>query len=164
MRAATEAERKQIDAAVSEVRRAYLVGTAKVTPLTSLAADDDTGRQVAGAWAALGLEIEKWATKFRAWAINGKRDNGTEYTVARFLEYGRTDLASAITYQSKVAYDASVFRVATDTIAATAEQVVDPLSWPTSLKVAVGVGVTVIALLAVSQLAGGVSAIRKVAS
>lgn len=157
--AATAAQRTAMDAAVAEVRRLYATARTKAEDIRARDARlfslvDDAELQVAKAIEDLAPQIQTWeSTRYRD-AVNGQRADGSAYTVARFLELGK-DLASAARLYTQEAWNASLFAVVEQTVAATKEDVAEaanPLNWPAWLKVAAVVAVVVGAVVVAREV------------
>jgi hypothetical protein len=108
---------QRLDKAVTEVRRLNLAARANLESKEAMASflffglfDDDSEQSDAGLHRLreLGPQIDKWATDNRRWAIAGRRDDGSSYTPAMFLDQGKA-YASAITAYVRMDFDASIF-------------------------------------------------------
>jgi hypothetical protein len=152
MRPATAAEAAEVHAAVAELRRQYRAAGARVAANTSGLFNRTEKQQVAGAFAAVGQVLEKWATVHKAAALSGRWADGRSHTVAAFLDFGRKEIADAVEKVAGEAYDRGLFAAVRHTVEKTAEGV-NPLNWPPGLKLAAGVGVAVVLVLAVAVLA-----------
>jgi hypothetical protein len=152
MPAATPQQLAQMDAAVAELHGQYNRAWPKVDANTGgwwTSPEQDAIRK---AFLDMGALLDKWATTYRAWAANGQRDDGTEYSVQRFLDFGRTDLGDAVEKISAEAYDRSLFAALKYTVTETGKQL-NPLNWPMKWKLAAGVGVAGLLVLAVAVVA-----------
>lgn len=142
MSGASALELGRIARAVDALRAQY----AAALPAVLDEADDwlSTGSQLAAAanMRALGATVEEWATRRRRWAERGERDDGTPYSVARFLDEGAAH-AAAIRTHAGVAYDADVWASLTYAAGETASDVADaadPLRWPWWMTAAAALG------------------------
>jgi len=128
MPAATSAERAQMDSATSEVRRVYALANAKVGGSSFLGGlfggDADAQAAARANLRDLGERIDRWASLYRPWADRGQRDDGSEYSAARYLELGQ-DFASAAATHAQASWDASLFAVVANTATQTAEDVAE---------------------------------------
>lgn len=152
------------DTAVAELRRQYRAANAKAS-VTNVASSSWLGA-AASLWGAgdsaaqntasanlskLSVQIDEWAGKLRRWAEAGRRDNGTAYTPAQWFQYGR-ELGNAVATQWGALFDASLFSAPANARAAAVATVrdvkavaTDVDTWPTLLKV--GIGLAALAVL-----------------
>jgi len=144
--AATREEVAAIELAVSEARAQYARARVRVEANTGGWLASGEASSIRKAFKDVGALLERWATVYRAWAVNGQRDDGTTYAVARFLDFGRTELADAVLQISAEAYDRSAFAAVKYAASETGRQL-NPLNWPLGVKVAVGVGVVVLVVV-----------------
>jgi hypothetical protein len=150
--AASAQEVAAVDKAVREVRAQYARAKVKVDANTSGWFQPPEAASIRKAFLDVGVLLERWASSYRTWALNGRRDDGTAYDVQRFLDFGRKDVADAVERISGEAYDRSLFAAVKYAASETAQQV-NPLNWPMGLKVAVGAGVAVVLVVAVAMVA-----------
>jgi hypothetical protein len=153
-------ELAQIDQAVREVRSNYVPARALAAGIRAQAASLSLGRflvtdaqlSVAKNIEDLGPQIDRWATTYRADAVAGKNAHGTRYTVAQFLDAAKVYGSAIRTFRGGL-WEGSLFAVVANTTTATARTVataVNPLAWPTEVKVAAAV-VAVVVVLAVAR-------------
>jgi hypothetical protein len=150
--AASAQEVAAVDKAVREVRAQYARAKVKVDANTGGWFQPPEAASIRKAFLDVGVLLEKWASSYRTWALSGRRDDGTAYDVQRFLDFGRKDVADAVERISGEAYDRSLFAAVKYAASETARQV-NPLNWPTGLKLAVGAGVAVVLVVAVVMVA-----------
>ncbi|QRN92836.1 hypothetical protein JRI60_26875 [Archangium violaceum] len=145
MAAATAQQSQQIDAAVAELRRQYRAGLARVEANAGGFFPSSEQQAIRKSYLDMGVLLEQWASTYRRWALAGRRDDGSEYTVERFLDFGRNDLADAVQKISAEAYDRSLFAA----VKAAAGSIVTPGAWPSWVKWTAGA----LALAAVTVIA-----------
>ncbi|OJT27318.1 hypothetical protein BO221_04860 [Archangium sp. Cb G35] len=150
--AASAQEVAAVDKAIREVRAQYARAKVKVEANTSGWFQPPEAASIKKAFADVGVLLERWASTYRTWAVNGRRDDGTAYDVQRFLDFGRKDVADAVERIAGEAYDRSLFAAVKAAAVETATQV-NPLNWPPGLKLAVGAGVAVLLVVAVVAVA-----------
>lgn len=130
------------DAVVREVRRQYAVAAvrigfspdaiarfmalgigAAIPPLAKLL-ESSQEQAIRKNFQALGDRIKKWETTYRRWAEKSRRDDGSPYSWARWIEFG-SDLASEIQSLGREAWDSSVFVSLAKATATTAAEAVE---------------------------------------
>jgi hypothetical protein len=165
--AATAEQLAQMDASIREVRLNYAVARAQALAVrtatwTTLGSwlTPDNALQHAKAIEDTGPLIDAWATVRRRWALLGQRDDGTLYSVRRFLEQG-DDLRGAIATYRGGGWEGSALSTALSTVGATtvavvrlpekAIEAVSPTGWIFSTKAALAVGVALVALVALRR-------------
>ncbi|RJS26080.1 hypothetical protein DRW03_06370 [Corallococcus sp. H22C18031201] len=163
MAAATAQEVAAMGAATDETRRMYVkaalvaaaIRASEKGPLGGLLVTD-AQRAVAANIEALGGQVLTWSTTRRRDAEAGRRADGSEYTVTRYLADGR-EYAAAAAYHSGEAWDASLFAPLVNTVVQTTTDVVggvrstvDVVGWPVWLKVTAGAVVVLVVLVVVA--------------
>ncbi|ATB36285.1 hypothetical protein CYFUS_001699 [Cystobacter fuscus] len=152
MAAASAQEVAAMDAAIREVRAQYARGKVRVEANAGGFFASEEERSIRAAYLNMGVLLEKWASTYRTWAVLGRREDGSEYAVQRFLDFGRVDLADAVERIVGEAYDRSLFAAVKHAAAKTAETVTTPALWPAWMKwAAAGVGALVV-VVAVAAL------------
>lgn len=171
--------RAAADSLTSDVRREYINGAQKLGfSMADAEALLEYGLQASLSWAwlpktdqakreeklmrQLGADVTRWATVMRGWADRGRRDDGTAFDWARWLEYGRY-LAGNLKSSTGLLMGEAVFerfnqevvaKTVTDTatVAAKAAEVATDVvafwDWSLGTKLLVG-GVLVVAAAAI---------------
>ncbi len=103
--------------------------------------------------------FDTWRTVWKQWAQQGQEPDGYSYPVSFWVRIGN-DIASALKDYTGNLYKGSLLAVEVNTAVETAHQVVTPSAWPTWLKVTVGVGALVAALVVVNNVAGIARSLR----
>lgn len=127
MASATLAERQRMDEALAAIESQYLSGVVKQGLAQASSARalltgpilaqlpffrSDAQEHAARLLAEVQPRLTTWRDKWRKWAEKGARDDGTPYTVERWLQFGR-DLASQIQQATQQAWEESLFGFAT---------------------------------------------------
>ncbi|MFE8599832.1 hypothetical protein [Archangium violaceum] len=133
--AASAAEVAAVDKAIREVRAQYARAKVKVEANTSGWFQPPEAASIKKAFLDVGGLLEKWASTYRTWAVNGRRDDGTAYDVQRFLDFGRKDVADAVERIAGEAYDRSLFAAVKAAASETAKDL-NPANWSATAKVA----------------------------
>lgn len=152
MGAASAAEVAAMDRAVREVRAQYARAKVKVDANTGGIFAALEAQSIRKAFLGVGVVLEKWASTYRTWAVLGKREDGSEYTVQRFLDFGKTDVAGAVEGIAGEAYDRSLFAAVKATVEATAGDVKKAVTSPVVLWTAAAVVGLVVVVAAAALL------------
>ena len=150
------AELQQVDAAVQEVRARYeparqmavAVRAKQAGWFSSLVTDAE--RFAADAAEKLGPQVETWATTRRRDVESGKRQDGSAYSLAAFLDQGAALASAAVLYTGE-AVNNSAFAIVRQTAVATVEDagnavvavVAEPWGWKAKAALA-GVALVVV--------------------
>lgn len=150
-----------VDKAISELRNAYVKGAATIgivrtaTPAVWdwVAGTSSVSNTIVANYKQLGLQILDWATRLKRWATQGKRDDGTAYTWDRWATHGKT-LGDAVSYQSKLIWDANPMKAALDAIIHTAKQITpgSDAPMPGWLKLLIGAGIAILGAYVLNSL------------
>ena len=144
---ATPAEVAQMDRAVAVLRQQYARARIRVEESAGKWGAPPEAAQVLKAFRDVGVVLEKWASTYRAWAVAGKREDDSDYTVRRFLDFGRMDVADAVAAIASEAYDRSPFAVVVAVATATAGEVKAAVTSDTAKALVFVVGVTAVAVV-----------------
>lgn len=104
----------------------------------------------------LGVYIDDWASRRASWALQGRRADGTSYTLDRWVAEGQSYAADAM-YRAGLAFDSSFFNDAAQqavllvkNLPKDLKNAANPMQWPWYFQAAAGVAV----LYYVSQIVG----------
>lgn len=102
----------------------------------------------------LGAVVDTWSTTHALWAVRGKRDDGSDYSLSRWFMEGYS-LGQQIVNQAEdvPASSLAILGDLKQAAGATYHDVTTPSAWPWWLKAGVGIG----ALYALSQIVGNLS-------
>lgn len=149
MAAANAEQLREMDAAVREVRRQYVRAKERVDANAGGWFASAEEKSIRKAFDDLAPLLEKWATVYYQWAAAGKRTDGTDYDVQRWMDFGRKDLADAVERISGEAYDRSLFAA----VKHAAASVVTPSLWPSWVKPTLYVAGAVVGLVVIVNVA-----------
>lgn len=149
MAAASAEQLREMDGAVREVRRQYARAKERVDANTGGWFANSEAQSIRKAFEDLSPLLEKWATVYYQWAVAGKRTDGTEYDVRRWMDFGKKDLADAVERISGEAYDRSLFAA----VKYAAASVADPSLWPSWVKPTLYAAGAIVGLLVIVNVA-----------